>query len=298
MKKPIDIRIPLKKGLGTVFSRPVFFAFGACIALPKVLLQFLLIENESIKSFFNALESEASIPFSRDILLLPFFALLALILGSLGITALISLSNQWEKNEPVSFHTVQTGLLGKTYRILQLNLLLIALAITTGSILTIPANIALTQGLGNLAQTLSLSALGLALSIFLLLFFLRQYAALYLSLSKISIRAALENAYKLFRTYLKETFLISAALLFIELILTLFLSLTEELLHTTLLSSGVRHLFEGTLSFLIFSLFEAWNWTSWTSFFRMIALPKEPKSVLQKPETVLQQESAVSLDKA
>jgi len=281
-----------------VFSHPIFFVFGACITVPKILLQFLLVDSKYAKNILESLPSETPVSFSHDTLPLLLAALAALIAGSAGIVTLISFANQREKNEVISFPATKKDIPNKSVRVLRLEVLLIALTLVAGSILALPADVALAQGLGNLAQTLSLSALGLTLSIALLLFFLRQYAILYLSLSKISLRAALENANHLFRTHIKETFFISAALFFVEITLIAILSFIEELLNTISFLSKSEPLFGWALAIIAFSLFEAWNWASWTSFFRMIALPKDPEPVLQKSETVIQQESAISLDKA
>lgn len=301
-RKPIDIRVPLKKAAVMVFSRPMFFVLGACIAAPRLLLQVLFSQSTYFQNFFKALESEASVPFFPELFIFLVLALFALVAGSFGVASLISFANHFESTGEESLSKVRPGLFRKTVHVFRLEILLIALTLTAGVVLALPSTVALSQGLGNLAHTLSLSALGLTLSIALLFFFLRQYAALYLSLSKISLRAALENASHLFRIHLRETVLISAALLGIEILLILLLILGESLislLFETFFSPNLAYsIFFWGINLLVFSLFNAWNWTTWTLFFRMIALPKEPEPIVQKEESVLQQESAVSLDKA
>jgi hypothetical protein len=302
VRKPIDIRIPLKKAAVMVFSRPMFLVLGACIATPKLLLETLFSRSAYFQNFFKALESESSVPFFPELFIFLMLALLALVAGSFGVASLISFANHFESTGKTSLSELRSGLFQKTSHVFRLEVTLIALALIVGVILAIPSMVAHSQGLENLAHTLSLSALGLTLSIALLLFFLRQYAALYLSLSKISLRAALENASHLFRTHLRETVSMGAALLSVEIFLILLLILVEALasaIFEVFFSPNIAHdIFFWTMNLLVFSLFNAWNWTTWTLFFRMIALPKEPEPVLQKSETVLQQESAVSLDKA
>ena len=240
------------------------------------------------------------LPFDMTLFLL--FAFATIVVGSFGIIALVLLMNRQENHERFRVSLIGKLALARVTPVIRLELLLIALAVIVGVLVTIPGDIAFAQGLQGLSRALTLSAIGLMLSIFLLFFFLRQYALLYLSLTNISLRDALENAARLFRTYTKETFLLGASLLFAELLsffilAVLFYSLEIFLEHVPSFSLGGIFLewaiMIGALSFL-----EAWSWTSWTSFFRMIALPKEPEPVLQKSETVLQQESAIGLDKA
>lgn len=300
-QQPLDIFALFKKASGMVFSRPLFFVFGACITFPKLLFETFLNENERFASLLTSLESGASISFSSELLALPLFLLFAIITGSFGIASLILLANAIEKNSATP-KAKMTANSRKTAGVLKLEITLIALTILAGVILALPATIAMARGLEGLAHALSLSALGLLLSIALLFFFLRQYAAIYVSLSNISLSAALENAYRLFRTHIKETTLISLAIFSVEIILTLSLLFTETLLGSFFkewfLVISYGYWFIWAMSLLIFSFFEAWNWTVWTLLFRVIALPKEPEPVLQKSETVIQQESAIGLDKA
>lgn len=302
MKPSLDIRVPLKNGAKTVFSHPIFLLFGACIAVPKVLSQFFLGKNFDESGNIESLQASMSnvLPFDMTLFLL--FAFATIVVGSFGIIALVLLMNRQENHERFRVSSIGKLALARVAPVIRLELLLIALAVIVGVLVTIPGDIALAQGLQGLSRALTLSAIGLMLSIFLLFFFLRQYALLYLSLTNISLRDALENAARLFRTYTKETFLLGASLLFAELLsffilAVLFYSLESFLEHAPSFSLGGMFLewaiMIGALSFL-----EAWSWTSWTSFFRMIALPKEPEPVLQKSETVLQQESAIGLDKA
>lgn len=302
MKPSLDIRVPLKNGAKAVFSHPIFLLFGACIAVPKVLSQFFLGKNFDESGNIESLQANMSnvLPFDMTLFLL--FAFAVIVVGSFGIIALVLLMNRQENHERFRVSLIGKLALARVAPVIRLELLLIALAVIVGVLVTIPGDIALAQGLQGLSRALTLSAIGLILSIFLLFFFLRQYALLYLSLTNISLRDALENAARLFRTYTKETFLLGASLLFAELLsffilAVLFYSLESFLEHAPSFSLGGMFLewaiMIGALSFL-----EAWSWTSWASFFRMIALPKEPEPVLQKSETVLQQESVIGLDKA
>ena len=302
MKPSLDIRVPLKNGAKAVFSHPIFLLFGACIAVPKVLSQFFLGKNFDESGNIESLQASMSnvLPFDMTLFLL--FAFATIVVGSFGIIALVLLMNRQENHERFRVSLIGKLALARVTPVIRLELLLIALAVIVGVLVTIPGDIALAQGLQGLSRALTLSAIGLMLSIFLLFFFLRQYALLYLSLTNISLRDALENAARLFRTYTKETFLLGASLLFAELLsffilAVLFSSLEIFLEHVPSFSLGGIFLewaiMIGALSFL-----EAWSWTSWASFFRMIALPKEPEPVLQKSETVLQQESVIGLDKA
>ena len=302
MKPLLDIRVPLKNGAKAIFSHPILLLFGACIAVPKVLSQFFLRKNFDESGNIESLQVNMSNVLLFDTTLFLLFAFATIVVGSFGIIALVLLMNRQENHERFRVSLIGRFALARVAPVIRLELLLIALAVIVGVLVTIPGDIALAQGLQGLSRALTLSAIGLMLSIFLLFFFLRQYALLYLSLTNISLRDALENAARLFRTYTKETFLLGAFLFFAELLslfaLATLFSFSESFLeHTPSFSLGGMFLewaiMIGTLSFL-----EAWSWTSWTSFFRMIALPKEPEPVLQKSETVLQQESAIGLDKA
>lgn len=304
MNKRIDIRVPLKNGFRAVFSSPVFAVFGAAIAIPKGLIQFFVLGGAEFGDMFSWLQSKGGVLFPWGVILFLLLAGIALIVSSFGIVALVFLMNRHESGETPSFSALRRVVRHQTKNLVILEILLIAFVVIVGSILSVPADIALSRGLASLSRALSYSALGLLLSISLLLFFLRQYAALYLSLSKISVRSALENASRLFRLHMRETFLLTVALFCIEFLTLSFFSMSFSLVWNffeTNVSPAV--LVYGTIvewigMLGVLSLLEAWTWTSWTSFFRMIALPKDPEPVLQKSETMLQQESAVSLDKA
>lgn len=287
MKKTLDIRIPLRKGFSVMFSHPLFLVFGAIITVPR----FFPVSEAVSKRILASLEAESvAVPLSDIALILAVFSI-ALISGSIGIAALITITNRTEKKEPLSYSCFNKDFFMKAGQILRLTLLLILIAVAAGSLLSLPSQIALSKGLESLFRALSLAALGLALSIALLLFFLRQFAALYLTLSNISLRSSLENASRLLMSHMKETFLLSGVFFCLYLLLTLLLSS----LHTsTTLGSALFW----AIHVAAFSLYQSWLWTTWTLFFRMIALPKDPEPLVQPEASVLQQEStAVSLDK-
>ena len=287
MKKVLDIRIPLRKGFSVVFSHPLFLIFGAVIAVPR----FFPVSEAASKRIFASLEAEGATILPSDIALLLIVSSITLIFGSIGIAALITLANHADKKETLSLSRLNKGFFTKVGRIFQLTLLLILIAVAAGSLLSLPSQIALSKGLEGLFRGLSLVALGLALSIALLLFFLRQFAALYLTLSNISIRSSLENASCLLMSHLKETFLLSGVFFCIHFLLILTLSS----FHT---STPLGSALLWTIHVAAFSLYQSWLWTTWTLFFRMIALPKDPEPLVQPEASVLQQEStAVSLDK-
>lgn len=304
MDTHVDIRVPLKNGFRAVLSHPIFVILGALIAVPNGLglAQFFALGGVGQGDVAAQLQGGEMLSSPWEITLLLLLAGVAVIFGSLGIVGLALLMNRRESGETLSLLALRKPLRYRTKSLVMLELFLIMLALLVESILSIPADIALSRGLARLSQVLSYSALGLFLSISLLLFFLRQYAALYLSLSNISVRSALENASGLFRLHIRETFLLSGSLFFGEIIVLLVVSEGFSFLHNFLeqkaspLFLSFEAIVEGTCVFGVLSLAEAWKWTSWTSFFRIIALPKDPEPVLQKSETVLQQESAVSLD--
>ena len=302
MKPSLDIRVPLKNGVKAALSHPIFLLFGACIAAPKVLSQFFLGKNLEESGSIESLRASMSSVLPFDVALFLFSVLATFLIGSFGIVALILLMNRQENNERIPVSSIGKLVLARIPPVVRLEFLLIAFAVIIGILVMAPGDIALARGLQGLSRALSLSAFGLMLSISLLFFFLRQYAILYLSLSKISLKDALENAARLFRLYIKETFLLSAFLLFVELfslfLLALLFSFIESLVKLPSPFSLGGMIFEWALMIGMLSFLEAWNWASWTSFFRMIALPKEPEPVLQKSETVLQQESVIGLDKA
>lgn len=304
MNTRIDIRIPLKSGFRAVFSNPLFLLWGAAIAVPKGILQLSLFDGTGFSAFDTFSRNSESVSFQEALILLVIISGIFLA-GSSGIVALVSLMSRHENGDGLSFSSAWISVKQRMRYVVALEMLLMALVIAVGSILSIPSDLAAVRGLESLSRGLSYSALGLLLSISLVLFFLRQYAALYLSLSKISLRSALENATRLFRLHIKETVLLSISLLLLELVALfvvsdMFLFVQSLFGKTPPFLSGVSGtLFEWVCVLGVLSMIEAWKWASWTSFFRMIALPKDSeRSVLQKTETVLQQESAVSLDEA
>lgn len=291
MKKPLCVRTSIAQAFRIITSHPIFFVFGVIMTLPT-LFPTPGIEEKHILALFQTEEW----PFtpSQSLLFLT-LAGITLLTRSFGTFALITLTHRQEKNDPLSFSCLKPTMVPRTRSILLMTLLLTLGAIFLSVILSIPPLIAHSRGLENLTHALSLSAIGLAISICLLLFFLHQYAALYLSLSKISLRSALENAVHLFRLHIRETFLISAVFFTASIVIFLLLDALSMIIPN---SSTSETIFLWGMSLVLFSFLEAWNWSSWTVFFRMIALPKDPEPVLQKEESVLQQESAVSLDKA
>lgn len=302
MKKLLDIRTPLKRGAMIVLSHPIFLFFGAFVAVPKILSQFFFFGKSFEGGGIEVSQINMGNSPPLDMALFFFFVFITLAVGSFSIVMLVLLANRHENNEKSSKASLRKFALARVAPVIRLELLFVAFAIIIDVLVMAPGDIALARGLRGLSQALSFSALGLILSVSVLFFFLRQYAILYLSLSNISLRDSLENANRLFRLHIKETFLLGAALLFVELLsffLLLFLfSLVGGILKGVPFPSFGKMLFEWALMIGTFSFLEAWNWASWTLFFRGIALPKEPEAVLQKPETVLQQESAVGLDKA
>lgn len=304
MKKCVDIRKPMQNGFRAVFSNPIFALFGAAIAVPKGILQLWVLGSMEIGSGLALSQgAEPSVPL-WIIGAVFFFVGFVLVAGASGIVALVFLMNRHENNEKLSFSVIRNPVRQRIKPVVLLEVFLVALALFVGTLLSVPADLAASRGLDGLSRGLSFSALGLLLSISLVFFFLRQYAALYLSLSNISVRSALENASRLFRLHIRETLLLSGALFLAEIGILFGLSgmfLFFERVFGVAFPSipswyGIGIEWTGMLGAL--SLIEAWKWLSWTSFFRMIALPKDPEPVLQKTETVLQQESAVRLDEA
>lgn len=283
--------MPITQAFRIITAHPIFFVFGAIMTLPT-LFPTPGITEEHLLALFQ--KEEWPFTPSQSFFLLALTGIV-LITRSLGAFAIVTLTHRKEKNETLSFSCLKPTLVSRTRKLVILTLVLAFSALSLSVFLSIPSLIAHSKGLSDLARTLSLSAIGLAISIVLLLFFLHQYATLYLSLSKISLRFALENAIHLFRSHIRETFLLSIAFFIGNISIFVILDALSTLIPASSLSENT--LLWG-ISFICFSFFEAWNWASWTVFFRMIALPKDPEPVLQNSETVLQQESAVSLDKA
>ena len=171
MKPSLDIRVPLKNGAKAVFSHPIFLLFGACIAVPKVLSQFFLGKNFDESGNIESLQANMSnvLPFDMTLFLL--FAFAVIVVGSFGIIALVLLMNRQENHERFRVSLIGKLALARVAPVIRLELLLIALAVIVGVLVTIPGDIALVQGLQGLSRALTLSAIGLILSIFLLFFF-------------------------------------------------------------------------------------------------------------------------------
>ncbi len=303
MKDRIDIRRALKNGLWATLSDPKFLVFGSLIAVPKLILQFVALGGDGFLgrggSFLRA-ENDSL----QTLVFLFFFLGIAIIFGSAGMLGISNLMNRREIGLKTTFSFLKKCMSMRLRDIVTLEIFLGAFVLLLGVILAMPSNAAASRGLEGLSQVLAYSALGLLFFIALLVFFLRQYAALYLSLSDVSLRSALDSSSMLLRLHAWKTVILSASLFFLEITLLLVLSsgftffqgAFGKILSAQALPFGFGA--EWIILFGVISGIEAWKWASWTSFFRMIALPKDPKPVLQKTETVLQQESVVGMDKA
>lgn len=295
-KEIVDIRILLKKGLKVVFSSHLFFFFGMFIAVPKTLL-LIFFQKEQVDLVTDFILEENLKKFPEYAILFLLAVFLMIVLGSIGATAIVFFTNVHEKNKKTKISLFKKDILKRAWMVFQLEILLIMIVLLSGVFLTLPVGIASMKGLNSLSDTLSLSATGLILSISLLLFFIRQYAIMYLSLSLITVSVAIENSYRLFQKYLKETFLFSASIFAINFSFMFLIVLFEFFLEKFFGASLIIEFFDWLVILCVFSFFEAWNWSSWTIFFRTIALPKEPDLVLQKVKNMIQQDSVISLDK-
>lgn len=297
------LRSLLLKAARLVASRRIFVAFGACIAVPKAFLERIFSENDRLRDFAQAVESGGSLDLSFDVFFFVFLAFFALVVASFGALGIASFSNECEKKKKSPEGLLLKSLFQKIGRVVALEGILIVLAIFAGILLFLPSTLAKLRGLESLVQPLLLSGLGLLVSIAVLFFFLRQYSVLYVAISNIFVRSALENAAGIFRRYVRETLWIGSTLFACRLLGISLLLVVEFLLWSgSLFFWGAVPfavvIFLWIFNVMFFSIFEAWNWIVWTLFFRSIALPSEREPALQTKESVLQQEGAIGLDKA
>ncbi|QQS21059.1 MAG: hypothetical protein IPL87_00765 [Candidatus Moraniibacteriota bacterium] len=286
MNSIADIFTLLKKATKILLSRPAFFVLGLLIITPQAtgslfLEYFPFEENLSQESFSN-------IPVTTLIIFLG-VALFSFIASLLGTVLVILMTHHGEKETPSNtFSLIQTLISKKTtlrvWTLFRLEVVIGFLLLGIGLVLTLPGILAQTQGISSLSRGLFLSAFGIFISLAFLFHALRQYATLYITLSSLSLRASLEAAVRLFRARLRATVLFVGILLFINSVLFL----STSMLPDTLL---------WYISFPAFSLFEAWSLISWTLFFRMIALPKDPEAVARTEEAMVQQKQVAELDK-
>lgn len=298
-----NFRALSSKAAHLIVSNWFFVVLGAFIAVPGVFLEITLSENDRLQNFVDTIESGGSPELSFEIFFFLFLALCALVAASFGALAISSFSNELEKKRKSSESFFSKTLLRKTGRVLLLETILITLVVFSGLILFLPSAFARFRDLDSLVQPLALSAFGFLVSIAVLFFFLRQYSVIYLAISNISVRSALENAAGIFRRYTRETLRIGIALFLCRFLVILSLLIIEFLLRysSSIFLGSVSFaviLFLWLLNMVAFSVFEAWNWIMWTLFFRSIALPPETELTLQVKESVLQQESVIAPDKA
>lgn len=289
----------LKRAINLVISHPKLLFFGSIIAFPKTIVQvFLDRYGDSFGQILQSIQQNSlfltSTPYINSLLPL-LIVLFILFVESFGIVQIASFV---QRSERKSFGVIPTKeTVKRAASVFKMEITLILFLLFGGILLSLPSDIASARGLIPLSRLLFLSAFGLFASIAVLTFFIRQYSALYLTLSNISIRSAIENASTLFRSKMRPTILFGTIIFIWEILGMFFLSSCEYILSfmsmNNILQTGITWVF--TLAF--FSILEAWTWTAWTLFFRNIALPKEPLIVLQNQKTVVQQDRPASLKK-
>lgn len=296
---PIDIRGIIQRAIRIVRSTPILWMCGALIAGPRLLLEESISRNDAVRNILETASVEHIQNAGASLFFFFVLGCIGLFLGSFGILAIIRIVHKKEQSSATSRTTfVIRHLFRRVWRAFSLEMLVIVVSIGIGLILSIPSGVALARELPDLARFLSFSALGLFFSIAVLLFLMRQLTLLYIALSPTPLRAALENVGILLRSRFRETVLVALAIFLVEVGVILGAALAERMLSAFLLPSFMQSVIFLPVSLVAFSLFEAWKWSVWTLFFRTIALPPQSEPVLQNQETVLQQERAVSLDKA
>ncbi len=303
MNESIDTFPSIKKGLRVVCLNPILLVFSFIVIIAKILFQFfaqslLLPQSNFFETTLNSTTFQQMIAaITQEAFLILFIIfLLHLILKSLGLVALIFLSNTYEKSLETKFSWKKIPF-NRYQKILHLEIVFFLSLICIGAILNIPAYFATTRQLLDLAQIISLSALGITLAIAILFIFLYNYTAIYLSLSQISLRSAIENSYLLFRKNIKETLLLAIFFIFIRITAITFTTILFRPIASFLQLSSIHEtFFSFFLTFFILILIEAWHWATLTIFFRKIALFKEPFSPLQEEKNMVQQKGVVGFD--
>lgn len=165
-----------------------------------------------------------------------------------------------------------------------------------------------------LAIFLGILALLIIITLSIIVAFIKQYAYIYLVLSDIGVRPAIENAWQLFRNNLVKSILFALLLIAIGIIvgigmfmvifvLALIFLLVGLLLYLMLAKVGIAIAVGlGLLALLaamllIQSVFETFRQASWVLFFKEIATVEED-DVVKEPEVIKEKEEVLGAEKA
>lgn len=297
MNQPISILSLCRKGVSLVVFHPTLWLLGILFSLPEQFFEQTVLSKdpESIQTWIET--AHTNILFRESFLLIA-LGIGSLLLGVVGRSGIIILANSLAKSERDSRTSLGKRVYQSVFRIASIEVLFLSTLAIFGMLVMIPSLIAHTRGASELGQLLALAGTGFFLSMTILTLFLRQFATLYAALSHISVRMALENGYRLFRQHMRASFLLGMTSIFAylaaQILLDSLYKVTSEHLSNAASLLGIMWI----LSILLFSWCAAWIWTTWTLFFREIALPKEPESVRQPEENMVQKDAVPSLDNA
>ena len=297
MNQPFSLLSICRKGLVLIIRHPALWLLGILFTIPEQFLEQTVFSKdpETIQTWINTSSTSVVV---RESLLVLILGIGSLFLGIVGRSGIIILTNSLATSESIPQISLRKRIYRSVFRIAAIEILFLATLAIFGLIVMIPSIIANMRNASELSDLLALAGTGLFLSMTVLALFLRQFAMLYTALSNISVRMALENGYRLFRQHIRTSFLLG--------MVGIFVYVAAELLLDTL-SEKAGPYFANTNSFLgilwilsiaLFSLTATWLWTTWTLLFRAIALPKEPESVRQSEENVVQKDAVPSLDNA
>lgn len=297
MNQPISLTSICRKGFVTVVNHPSLWLLGILFTLPEQFLEQTVFskEPEALQAWIDTASIDTLL---REGLFLMILGIGSLFIGVVGRSGIIILTNSLAKSESLSLASLKKQIYSSVFRIVAIEVLFLATLAVFGIAVMTPSIIAHMRGSEELGQLLALSGTGLFLSMAVLSLFLRQFTILYTALSRISVRMALENGYHMFRQHLRASFLLGIIGLLAYSAVDIFLNTLNEKANEYLSSFAFLPIALWILSIFLFSFCATWLWTTWTLFFRSIAIPKEPHPVRQPEENMVQKDAVPSMDNA
>lgn len=269
----LDFRMLLLQSWNASLSKRLPWVFGCIVAVSGIMETRLQTDIPDTVSFDELLEALSAKSIDEWFLL--FLILLSLFaLGTFGKSNLIAaLSFVAGKpnleNSPRTLHAI-----GKNFlRAFFLESLILLLLLMAAGILSLPLWIASSHNPDAMTPLITLGFLTF-LPIAIIIFFIRQYSLLYLLLSPLRIRGAIETAANLFSRFLFPSLLFGVFSLTVTLLFTFLLNLV--ILSVVALLRQVSVPLEGaTISLAtglaLFSWFAVFQQALWIAFFRAIA---------------------------
>lgn len=288
MKIPIFREIFLQAWHATI-QKKLPWIFGGLIGIVNLFeahLSFDMPETPDMGALINTITQKTP----EEWLWILASLILFLLLGILGRSNLIpALSFVAKKNDlansPKSLVAIQTNFL----RGFRLECLIFLIILSTVALLSLPLWLASMYNPGTVPLLMLLEILTLT-PILIILFFVRQYALLYLLLSPVGIRGALETSSSLFLRFLFPSLLFGLFAFTLTLSFTFLLNLvilSITLLFRTLSIPLTEAFLLLPISGFLLSWFAIFQQALWIAFFKNIALTPDTQKTTVEEEAPL-----------